>query len=330
MNFSFEAILVWVVIITGIVALFDTIYFAPKRIRAFHVAIQDSLDAASSNQKKTRAIKRLLSSIPSSMFALLCIVMAVLFWNKEKYVKRLGKKRKELDPALLKQHQSLLHPFVLIEWCKSFFPVLLLVLIIRSFLFSPYVVPTGSLEPTVLPGDFVVANKFAYGLRLPLSHYKFIAIGEPHTGDIVLFQFPPNPRIDYIKRAIGVPGDTISYIDKVIYINGQKMEQTFVADSFEENNDGQNSRPVKVYAENLKGVKHKIIVNPDLPAHNFYNIKVPEGYYFMMGDNRDDSVDSRYWGFVPEANIEARGEVIFFSKTPHSFHIRFSRMGLWL
>ena len=186
------------------------------------------------------------------------------------------------------------------DYSRSFFPVLLLVFVVRSFIIEPYRIPSGSLEPTLLTGDFVAVNKFTYGLRWPVWHKKFFAIHEPKRGDIFVFRWPADPSVDYIKRVIGLPGDHIVYKDKVLSINGKIMPQRFVRDEMEIESNGEWH--VEKREENLDGVKHDIYIRPDMPAVDF-DIVVPEGQYFAMGDNRDNSNDSRYWGSVPEENL---------------------------
>lgn len=214
----------------------------------------------------------------------------------------------------------------LVEYAKSFFPVLLLVLLLRSFLFEPYRIPSGSDEPTLLIGDFLVANKFEYGLRLPVTHTKIYAMGEPKTGDIVLLRYPVDPSQNFIKRVIGLPGDHISYINKVLTINGKEATQQYVGTATDQDEAGQKW-PVTQLQENLNGVVHDIYVRPDVPAQDF-SLVVPANEYFVMGDNRDNSNDSRYWGFVPEANLIGKASVVLFSWDNDNSKVRWSRMGM--
>lgn len=222
-------------------------------------------------------------------------------------------------------------PF-LIEQSKYFFPILLLVLLIRSFLLEPFRIPTGSLEPTLDIGDFIVVNKFLYGLRLPMSYLKILPIEEPKRGDIVVFHHPLQ-SVDYIKRVIGLPGDRISYINKMLYINGRPATQTFLRNTVEENAEGIET-PVIEKEENLEGVRHRIFVRNE-PDHlldpslqNEASWVVPKGQYFMMGDNRDDSYDSRYWGFVPEDHLKGKAVMIWLSWDNQTNRIRWKRMGM--
>ncbi|MCX7121496.1 MAG: signal peptidase I [Gammaproteobacteria bacterium] len=188
---------------------------------------------------------------------------------------------------------------LIIEYSRAFFPVLLLVFCIRSFVAQPYRVPTSSLAPTVLPGDFIFVNQYHYGLRFPIWNKKIINISEPAHGQIALFPYPAEETMTFVKRVIGLPGDHISYIDKTLYINGVKQETKFIKDVTRLDDFGQ-LQTYQEYQENLLGVKHDIFLMENAPANNFYNVVVPKGHYFMMGDNRDESDDSRYWGFVPE------------------------------
>ncbi len=217
----------------------------------------------------------------------------------------------------------------LVEYSRSFFPIFLIVLIIRSFLVQPYQVPTGSLEPTILPGEFLFANQYQFGLRFPVWRNSLIAINGAERGQIFLFHDPVNPQVILIKRLIGMPGDKISYINKVLYINGKEMTQKKLGNAYDI--EGNTDLPVEKYQENLDGVIHNILINPKVPAQNFYNLTVPKGYYFAMGDNRDNSDDSRYWGFVPEHNLIGKGMIIWLSWNSDAAHwydkIRWHRIG---
>lgn len=201
---------------------------------------------------------------------------------------------------------------VVFEYARSFFPILLIVFLLRSFLYEPFRIPSGSLEPTLLMGDFILVNKFDYGVRLPVAHTKLFGSGIPNRGDILIFRWPPNPSVDFIKRVIGLPGDHISYIDKVLYINGQKMPQTFVKDTKGQSEDYQEWDAVE-NEENLMGVKHNILIDKTREAVDFKDIVVPNNMYFVMGDNRDYSADSRFWGFVPDKNIVGKAVLIWMS-----------------
>src|SRR3990167_10316176 len=210
----------------------------------------------------------------------------------------------------------------MIDYSYSYFPVFFLVLLLRSFLIEPFRIPSGSLEPTLQVGDFVAVNKFAYGLRFPVWEKKIIPISNPKTGEIVVFRWPPAPKYDFIKRVIGVPGDTVSYHNKVLTINGKKMKQTFI----EYTTDESSGRAVAQYQENLAGVVHDIYVNPEVAAVD-YDITVPAGYYFMMGDNRDDSADSRFWGFVADEYLRGKAFLVWLSWNSKTGGFRWSHIG---
>lgn len=213
-------------------------------------------------------------------------------------------------------------PGRLIEYSRSFFPVFFAVFFLRSFLLEPFRIPSGSLEPTLLVGDFLVVNKFAYGIRLPVLEKKIIPVSTPKTGEIAVFRWPPNPSFDFIKRVIGVPGDKISYHNKVLKINGHEMKQTFL----EYTTDESSGNSVAKYRENLNGVEHDIYIRPDVPAVDV-DIKVPKGRYFMMGDNRDDSADSRFWGFVDDKYLRGKAALVWMSWNAKTFMVRWNRLG---
>jgi signal peptidase I len=205
---------------------------------------------------------------------------------------------------------------VWVEWGASFFPVILIVFVLRSFLFEPFKIPSGSMIPTLLVGDFILVNKFTYGIRLPVINQKVIDINLPERGDVMVFRYPEDPSLDYIKRVVGLPGDTIAYQGKKLTINGQAVEMKKIDDF---------RHPERMYfseqfVAQLGNIEHKLLNDTDAPAfvpdasrfphreNCTYNAsgvicKVPAGHYFMMGDNRDNSRDSRAWGFVPEQNI---------------------------
>ena len=202
-----------------------------------------------------------------------------------------------------------------VEWGAGFFPVILIVFVLRSFLFEPFKIPSGSMIPTLLVGDFILVNKFTYGIRLPVINKKIIPINDPQRGDVMVFRYPEDPSLDYIKRVVGLPGDTVAYQNKRLTINGQPVEIGKAGDYLHPERLYYSEQ----YVEKLGGVEHKLLNDTDAPsfipdAARFphrenctYNAagvicKVPAGHYFMMGDNRDNSRDSRAWGFVPEEN----------------------------
>ena len=188
---------------------------------------------------------------------------------------------------------------VLVEYAKSFFPILLIVLVIRSFLFEPFRIPSSSMVPTLLIGDFIFVNKFTYGLRLPVLNTKVVEIGDPARGDVVVFRLPSDPSTNYIKRLIGLPGDTVEYVNKRLYINGEAVDFEEVGEY-----DVGGSRRAVLGRESIDGAEHSVLlVEGQRSQEGTY--RIPDGYYFMMGDNRDNSRDSRYSGvgLIPEANI---------------------------
>lgn len=210
----------------------------------------------------------------------------------------------------------------IIEYSRSFFPVFIIVLLLRSFLVEPFRIPSGSLEPTLLVGDFVAVNKFAYGLRLPVWEKKVVKINNPKTGQIAVFRWPPDPSYDYIKRVIGTPGDKIEYKNKVLSVNGKTMPQKFIENTIDES----SGKVVKKMQENLNGIKHYIYINDETKAHDF-SITVPKGKYFMMGDNRDDSADSRYWGYVDDEYLRGQAFLVWMSWNGAKDRIRWSQIG---
>lgn len=217
-------------------------------------------------------------------------------------------------------------PSVIVENSRSFFPVLLLVWIIRSFIIQPYHVPTGSLEPTIIAGDFIVVDQYSYGLHFPIMNKKFLNIGEPKEGDIALFYWPGHPETILIKRIVGVPGDHIVYKNKVLTINGIEATQKFTGTAYDVE-PNREPIPVNVMEEDLNGVKHKIYLQPFGGETKDFDIIVPKDMYFAMGDNRDDSDDSRMWGYVPQQNLIGKGLVVWLSWDANKHRIRWHRIG---
>jgi len=224
---------------------------------------------------------------------------------------------------------------VLVEYARSFFPVILIVLLLRSFLVEPFRIPSGSMMPTLLVGDFILVNKFAYGLRWPVLNTKFLEIGEPQRGDVVVFRFPNDPSTDYIKRVVGVPGDEIYYRDKTLFVNGEPMPQIPLG-IYTGVGAGKGMTGANLAQEELDGIDHRILINPMAPDLGpgcrtllYGPVKVPEGHYFVMGDNRDNSNDSRCWGFVPEGNLIGKAFAIWMNwdSQLHGFPIDWGRLG---
>ena len=276
----------------------------------------------------------------------------LLRWRQQRVLKAESATGKALDAGTI---ETLMREPGWVEQCKGIFPVIAAVLVLRSFLFEPFQIPSGSMMPTLLVGDFILVQKFAYGIKEPLNNNTLIDTGHPQRGDVVVFKYPEDPRVDYIKRIVGLPGDRIIYRNKQLFIQPgcrsgkdcpsiQKVEQTFL-------NSGdfmQGSVPLERYQELLGSVSHKILKNPEQPDfvpmyfHQVGNEAdewvVPEGHYFAMGDNRDNSKDSRFWGFVPERNLVGKAVFIWtsfeFDRDPSSplpgwipTGIRFERIG---
>lgn len=218
---------------------------------------------------------------------------------------------------------------VLVEYARSFFPVVFIVLVLRSFLFEPFRIPSGSMMPTLLVGDFILVNKFAYGVRLPVLNTKIIENGAPKRGDIVVFRFPKDPTVDYIKRVIGLPGDRIGYYHKQVFINGIPMAQ-MPEGLYAGGTQGESMTGEGLFTEDLKTLRHQILIRSQDPSAREGEFVVPEGQYFVMGDNRDNSNDSRFWGAVPEANLVGRAFFIWMSWDSGKPGITFSRIGTQL
>lgn len=232
-------------------------------------------------------------------FPLILVVLTAvtgIIWLLDRLFFRRGRSGDSADPLL-------------VDYAKSFFPVLLIVLLLRSFIFEPFRIPSGSMIPTLLIGDFILVSKFSYGLRLPVVHTKILSIGEPLRGDVAVFRYPSNPRQDFIKRVVGLPGDTIAYRKKTLYVNG---EEVVISDgeTYKQEGSGDIYPGVVRAEEQLGDVTHDILVS-ESAGFSDKVWEVPEGHYFMVGDNRDNSLDSRSWGFVPEENLVGRAKYVW-------------------
>jgi signal peptidase I len=211
-----------------------------------------------------------------------------------------------------------------LDWTAGLFPVIVVVFLLRSFLFEPFKIPSGSMIPTLLVNDLILVNKFHYGVRLPVINLKVLDNHSPQRGDVMVFRYPPKPSLDYIKRVVGIPGDEVAYLNKQLTINGQPLPKTPLPEFF----DADEMRYSKQFQEVSGNKTYRLLNNDQRPAFvdgatdfpfkdncRYSNegvvCKVPEGHYFMMGDNRDNSLDSRYWGFVPEANIVGKAFFIW-------------------
>ncbi|CAB3718113.1 Signal peptidase I [Paraburkholderia phenoliruptrix] len=283
---NFALILFVLVILTGVAWVADKLVFMPQRRRAAEAAVAEF----------------------------------------DRQQERIGERFADENAAQTRarlRDDKLRQPWWL-EYSASFFPVILVVFVVRSFVVEPFKIPSGSMVPTLVVGDFILVNKFDYGIRLPITNTK-LTEGRPlERGDVVVFRYPKDESVDYIKRVIGLPGDTVAYQDKQLTINGKPVPETPLPDYLDEERLGY----AKQFEENLDGRKNAILNNPAVPpfivgAEDYpyrdnctYNArgvicKVPPGNYFMMGDNRDNSADSRYWGFAPDKNIVGRAFFIW-------------------
>ncbi|MEP6608796.1 MAG: signal peptidase I [Burkholderiaceae bacterium] len=226
--------------------------------------------------------------------------------------------RKSLEDGTVRQPAWL-------EYTASFFPVILAVFLLRSFLFEPFRIPSGSMVPTLEIGDLILVNKYEYGIRLPVINRKVVDLGHPQRGDVMVFRYPLNPAQDYIKRVVGLPGDRIEYVNKQLTINGQPVPLRKAEPYY----DPERMRTYPQFVEQLGDTEHRVIVDESVsagmgreapgnthPGACQYSgsgvvCQVPPGHYFMMGDNRDNSEDSRFWGFVPDENIVGRAFFIW-------------------
>ncbi len=243
----------------------------------------------------------------------------------------------QVDADAPEARQRLLQQPWWLDWTAGLFPVILVVFLLRSFLFEPFKIPSGSMIPTLAVGDLILVNKYHYGVRLPVLHRKLTQGQAPQRGDVMVFRYPPKPSLDYIKRVVGLPGDEVAYLNKQLSINGRPVPTAAVPDFFEED----AMRYFKQFEEQLGERKHLVLVNDSSPGfisptEKFPSIencrfssegvvcRVPPGHYFMMGDNRDNSLDSRYWGFVPDQNIVGKAFFVWMNfgnlKRIGSFH----------
>jgi len=246
-----------------------------------------------------------------ALFLLILLLVTGAVWLLDKLVLRSRRAKEAKQPWW-------------VEYSISFFPVILIVFLLRSFLVEPFKIPSSSMVPTLLVGDFILVNKYTYGIRLPVANKKLIELGSPARGDVMVFRFPEDPSLDYIKRVVGLPGDRIEYRNKRLSINGKPAPMQQV-DDYLSRERMQFSRR---YVETVNSVGHEILLDEDAPpsvmparaypyaANCNYNSSgvactVPPGHYFVMGDNRDNSSDSRVWGFVPDENIVGRAFFIW-------------------
>ncbi len=252
---------------------------------------------------------------------------AFAFAPKRKQALALAETNQSLDDDA---KEKILREPAVVETAHSIFPVIAFVLILRSFIYEPFQIPSGSMMPTLLVGDFILVEKFSYGLKDPVWRSQLVETGKPKRGDVVVFKYPINPKIDYIKRVVGLPGDKIIYRNKHLSIAKACVDATdcpkaevIHTDELNRGEFNQNGVAMLRYEEQLGDVNHDILIHPSRRdrIHDYhqqadtkaYEFVVPEGQYFMMGDNRDNSLDSRFWGFVPEANLVGKAVAIWIS-----------------
>lgn len=262
-------------------------------------------------------------------FELILVILTLVsggIWALDRLLWASARESKSMDKDSVREP-------VIVEYAHSLFPVFLIVLILRSFIAEPYQIPSGSMKPTLLIGDFIIVNKFSYGVRLPVLENKVFSTGEPQRGDVMVFRYPKDNETNYIKRVIGIPGDHVRYSNKTLYINGKAMPQKLVAAA-----PGECERRVDPNAiektEDLDGVIHHIYICGEGSPFT-YERTVPKGNYLVFGDNRDNSNDSRYWDFVPEENLVGKATMIWFSSNPDNDwfsgdRVRWDRIGSFI
>lgn len=288
MNIDFSLVLLVLSAVTGVVWLFDTVFLHRTRANRVETFLQASKTGIDEFKSYYASLDE--NGIPAASAAA---------------------DRDEAKNKVLQQAVRLYREPLPVEYAKSFFPILFGVLVLRSFLFEPFQIPTGSMIPTLNVGDFIVVNKYAYGIRLPVTGTKIMEVDEPKRGDIMVF-IPPHDPNYFIKRVIGLPGDHVRYVDKVIYINGEALPQD-TPELLEE-------QGILHSMETIGGVTHDIYTAASQQFNRSYDfmppegIIVPEGHYFMMGDNRDNSSDSRYWGPVSGDNIVGKAVAVWMQK----------------
>ncbi|ABD69470.1 signal peptidase I. Serine peptidase. MEROPS family S26A [Rhodoferax ferrireducens T118] len=274
---NFALLLFLATVVTGVYWLAERFYFLPQRQKAVALLEADAI------KRREALVKQGISQVDMNITEARSRLLAQPWW---------------------------------LDWTAGLFPVIIAVFFLRSFLFEPFKIPSGSMIPTLTVGDLILVNKFHYGVRLPVLNTKISEGTPPQRGDVMVFRYPPKPSLDYIKRVVGVPGDEVAYLNKRLTINGQVIQTVALPEYFDED----AMRYFKQFEETLGEQKHRLLNDDDRPAFipgadDFafkqncrYSVegvvcKVPAGHYFMMGDNRDNSLDSRYWGFVPDKNI---------------------------
>ncbi len=298
-----------------------------------------------------------------SIFLVIVTVITGIVWLADKFYLAPQRQLKVVDaqtqcatPLSDEVTAKLAEPSALVDTSVQIFPVIAFVLILRSFIYEPFQIPSGSMMPTLLDGDFILVNKFNYGLRDPVVRNKFIEIGLPERGDVVVFKYPREPQIDYIKRVVGLPGDRVIYKNKILYIKPACIASDEKCPGFEQIKQTFNNKtdyidegmPLTRYTSTMGEKTHDLLVNDQISPRTQHYFKqagtqdnefvVPKGQYFVMGDNRDNSLDGRFWGFVPEENLVGEAVAIWmsfdFERTSESLlprwiptGVRFSRIG---
>ena len=246
-----------------------------------------------------------------STFMALIVLVTGAIWALDSWV--LGRRRRLAGAAGAvpgEDRVKLPAKPIVVEYARSFFPVFLAVFLIRSFVIEPFRIPSGSMMPTLLVGDFIAVNKFSYGIRLPVTNRKIYELGQPERGDVVVFRYPVDGETIFIKRVVGLPGDRVRYDrDKRLHINGVETERS-VPEIYEGSGSGSHMTGVSVRLEALGEHTHAILYRPGLPTVESA-WQVPDGQYFVLGDNRDKSHDSRFWGFVPEENLIGPASIVW-------------------
>jgi signal peptidase I len=250
-----------------------------------------------------------------SVLMLILLVVSGTIWGLDRLISAPGRNRiadeltqaDEPEEAVTRARRE---PIV-VEYARAFFPVILIVFVLRAFIVEPFRIPSGSMMPSLFAGDFILVSKSSYGVRFPGLNVKLLDIAQPKRGDVMVFRYPDNPSINYIKRTVGLPGDHILYRDKRIYINGKLMPQELTG-NYLLRETGERLTEMQQWSEQLGEVKHDILKYSHA-SDLVLEYKVPEGHYFVLGDNRDRSNDSRYWGFVPEDHLIGRAFMIWFS-----------------
>ena len=218
---------------------------------------------------------------------------------------------------------------IIVEYARAFFPVILLVFVLRSFIVEPFRIPSGSMYPTLSIGDFILVNKYHYGLRLPVLNTKLVDVADPKRGEVMVFKYPHDPKVNFIKRVIGIPGDVIRYENKKLYVNNERLDLEYEGTYMLPSKSGERTETDR-FKEVIGESEHFVINDPGVISRGTRGreIHVPEGHYFVMGDNRDHSNDSRFWGFVPEANVVGRAFFIWFSwDTVNGGGVNWKRIG---